>query len=106
MKKRKLIALLPRFNKFNKQSKGIYGYYPINDAEDINIEPITQVRIMKQIQVELLKPVEFHGMFGLKTYEKGIHSLDCDLAKLLVRVKSARFIIPHKEAPAAKASRH
>ncbi len=81
-------------------------YYPIEDSEDINLEPLTIHRIMKQIQVELLKPVEFHGMFGLKTYEKGIHSLDCDLAKLLVRVKSARFIIPHKEVPAAKESRH
>ncbi len=103
MKKRKCLIISP---KFNSRVKGIYGYYPIQDVEDINLEPITRVRIMKQIQVELLKPVEFSGMFGVRTYGKGIHSLDSDLAKLLVRVKSARFIIPHKEVPAAKESKH
>lgn len=81
-------------------------YYALEDCEDINLEPLTIHRIMKKIEVELLNPVEFSGMFGVKHYAKGIHSLDSDLAKLLVRVKSARFIIPHKEVPAAKASKH
>ena len=81
-------------------------YYPLDDSEDINLEPLTIRRIMKQIQVELTKPLEFCGHFGQKTYAVGIHSLDQDLAKLLVRMKSARYVLPHKEVPAAKSSQH
>lgn len=81
-------------------------YYPIDDSEDINLELTTLHRIMNKIQVELLKPVEFCGMFGVKTYPVGVHSLDIDLAKLLVRMRSARFILPHKSVIAAKESRH
>ena len=81
-------------------------YYPLDDSEDINLEPLTIRRIMKQIQVELTKPLEFCGQFGTKTYPVGIHSLDQDLAKLLVRIKSARYVLPHKEVLAAKSSKH
>lgn len=80
-------------------------YYPLDDSEDINLEPLTIRRIMRQIQVELLKPLEFCGHFGKKTYVPGIHSLDCDLAKLLVRIHSARYVLPHKEVLPAKTSR-
>lgn len=61
---------------------------------------------MNRIEVELLKPIEFCGHFGRKTYEKGIHSLDSDLAKLLIRMKSARYILPHKPVLTAKQSKH
>lgn len=81
-------------------------YYPLDDSEDINLEPLTIRKIMKQVQVELLKPLEFCGHFGKKTYAVGVHSLDSDLAKLLVRIHSARYILPHREVLAAKASRH
>lgn len=80
-------------------------YYPLDDSEDINLEPLTIRRIMKQVQVELLKPLEFCGHFGKKTYPVGVHSLDSDLAKLLVRIHSARYLLPHREVLAAKSSR-
>lgn len=86
--------------------KKALAYYPLDDSEDINLEPLTIRRIMKQIQVELLKPLEFCGHFGKKTYTPGLHSIDSDLAKLLVRIKSARYVLPHKEVLAAKESRH
>lgn len=86
--------------------KKAIAYYPLDDSEDINLEPLTIRRIMKQTQVELLKPLEFCGHFGKKTYPVGIHSLDSDLAKLLVRIKSARYVLPHKEVLAAKSSNH
>lgn len=57
---------------------------------------------MKQIQVELLKPIEFCGMFGVKTYPKGVQQLDSDLAKLLVRLKSARYVLPHRSVPSSR----
>lgn len=69
-------------------------------------EPLIQRRVMNRIQVELLSQVEFCGQFGVKSYQKGVHSLDSDLAKLLVRVKSARFILPYKPVLATKESRH
>lgn len=81
-------------------------YYPLDDSEDINLEPLTIRRIMRQLQVELLKPLEFCGHFGKKTYAPGIHSLDSDLAKLLVRIRSARYVLPHKEVLPAKPSAH
>ena len=81
-------------------------YYPLDESEDINLEPLTIRRIMRQLQVELLKPLEFCGHFGKKTYAPGIHSLDADLAKLLVRIRSARYVLPHKEVLAAKPSHH
>lgn len=81
-------------------------YYPLDESEDINLEPLTIQRIMKQVQVELLTTLEYCGHFGKRTYEKGIHSLDYDLAKMLVRLKSARYIPPMKSVPAPKASRH
>ena len=80
-------------------------YYPLDDSEDINLEPLTIRRIMRQIQVELLNPIEFCGQFGKKTYPPGIHSLDIDLAKLLVRIRSANYVLPHKEVPTAKHTR-
>lgn len=61
---------------------------------------------MKKVQVELLKPVVFSGAFGIKSYEVGIHSIDRDLAKLLIRVNSARYVLPHKQVLAAKESKH
>lgn len=82
------------------------AYYPFQDTEDINLEPITLRRIMKQVQVELINSVEFCGQFGVKSYPVGIHSLDSDLARLLIRVRSARYVLPHKEVPAAKQSKH
>lgn len=81
-------------------------YHPISDSEDINLEPLTLKRIMKQIQVELLKPIDFHTSFGVKYYPVGIHSLDRDLAKLLIRAGSARYILPHKEVLPTKQSNH
>lgn len=90
--------------KFNNNHKGIYGFHPLQDSEDINLEPITLVRLMRQVEVEILKPVEFCGAFGVKSYALGIHSIDRDLAKLLVRLGSASFIIPVKSVPTAKAS--
>jgi hypothetical protein len=82
--------------------KKAIAYYPLDESEDINLEPLTLRRIMKQVQVELLKPLEFCGHFSRKTYPVGVHSLDSDLAKLLVRVRSARYVLPHKEVLAAK----
>lgn len=86
--------------------KKALAYYPLEESEDINLEPVTLRRIMKQVQVELLKPLEFCGHFGRKTYPIGIHSIDSDLAKLLIRVRSARYVLPHKEVTAAKSSNH
>ncbi len=86
--------------------KKALAYYPLDDSEDINLEPVTLRRIMNQVQVELLKPLEFCGHFGTKTYPIGIHSIDADLAKLLIRVRSARYVLPHKEVLAAKQRRH
>ncbi len=85
--------------------KKAMAYYPLEESEDINLEPLTIRRIMRQIQVELLKPLEFCWHFGKKTYAPGIHSLDIDLAKLLVRIRSANYVLPHKEVPAAKQTR-
>jgi hypothetical protein len=84
------------------RKKKALAYYPLEESEDINLEPVTLRRIMKQVQVELLKPLEFCGHFGRKTYPIGIHSIDSDLAKLLVRVRSARYVLPHKEVPSLK----
>lgn len=84
---------------YGKNSKVVY--YPLD--EDICVqEPTTLRRLMKQIQVELLKPVEFCGMFGVKTYPKGVQQLDSDLAKLLVRLKSARYVLPHRPVPSSR----
>lgn len=96
-------AFLTRIRSGKKQ---VLAYYPLRDTEDINLEPITLRRIIKQVQVELTKPVEFCGQFGVKSYPVGIHSLDSDLAKLLIRVHSARYVLPHKEVLAAKQSNH
>lgn len=81
-------------------------YYPLDDAQDINLEPLTIRRVMKQIQIELLKPVEFHTAFGKKSYQIGIHSVDRDLARLLVNANSARYLLPIKEVLEAKQGRH
>lgn len=92
-------------NKVYGKAKGLV-YNPLSEAEDINIEPLYLVKVMRKVQVEVLQNVEFCNGYGDRGYKKGIHSLDIDLAKLLVRCAAARFIIPHKEVPAAKASRH
>lgn len=57
---------------------------------------------MNQIQIEILTPVEFCRQFNNHTYSIGVHSVDSDLAKLLVRVKAARYIIPRKTVPISK----
>lgn len=103
MRKHKRSILIPRFN---SRVKGIFAYVPIQDSEDINLEPTTLVRLMRQVEVEILKPVQFCGAFNVKSYAIGIHSMDIDLAKLLVRLGSASFILPVKSVPAAKASGH
>lgn len=80
-------------------------YYPLEE-EDLNLEPFYLVKTMRQVQVEVLKMIEFCSGYGDKSYEKGIHSLDIDLANLLVRCGAARFILPKKTVLAAKESRH
>ena len=89
---------------YGKTAKLIY--YPLDEAQEIETEPLTLRRIMKQTEVELLKPVEFNTAFGVKSFPVGIHSIDSDLANLLVKVNSARYILPRKTVLAAKESRH